>query len=160
MVGIVSVLARIIKASDVVEGVGRSSAWFYNRYTIWWWRVASFDVGVCSAPWSWIWTLRVVGRLGSSRERLKFGWKVNKTLPAWSVVRTVPTTTCWYCLNLVSRRAILAVTGKPFLPWRVRINLTPPRWICVYHSRFQFVTRSVGISKVTYCSLWEACKAH
>ena len=35
--------------------------------------VAIFDVGVCFAPWSWIWTLRVVGRLGSSRERLKLG---------------------------------------------------------------------------------------
>ncbi|KAH9649328.1 hypothetical protein KPL70_025939 [Citrus sinensis] len=50
--------------------------------------VEIFDVGVCSAPWSWIWTLRVVGR-------------------------KVPTTACWYCLNLVPRRAILAITGCP-----------------------------------------------
>ena len=66
----------------------------------------------------------------------------------------------WYCLNLVSSSAILAVTGKPFLPCRVRISLTPPRWRCVYSSRFQLATRSVGISSVTYCSLCEAWRAH
>ncbi|KAH9734797.1 hypothetical protein KPL71_017510 [Citrus sinensis] len=41
-------------------------------------------------------------------------------------------------------RASEVVYGKPFRPWRVRINRTPPRWRCVYPSRFQLATRFEG----------------
>ena len=51
MVGIVSMYASIISASLVVY----------------------VAVDACSAPWSWIWTFSVVGRLGSSRDMLKLG---------------------------------------------------------------------------------------
>ena len=52
------------------------------------------------------------------------------------------------------------MTGNPILPWRVRINRTPPRRRWVYPSLFHWETRSVGIFKVTYCSDCVAWRAH
>ena len=85
---------------------------------------------------------------------------MRSTLPACRVFNTVPMTASWYCLNLESNIATLAITGNPFLPCRVRINLTPLRWRWVYPSPFHWASSSCGTYKVAYCSACDAWRAH
>ena len=80
----------------------------------------------------WTWTLRASQRWGSLRGMLKFGKSVTKIVPALSVVWTVSIIACWYSKNLEPSSAILETLGNPFLLWKVRANLTAPKWRWMY----------------------------
>nr|GEZ30808.1 putative zinc finger, CCHC-type [Tanacetum cinerariifolium] len=46
--------------------------------------------------------------------------------------------------------------GRPFLPWKVNVNLIAAKWICVYPCAKQWQGRSDGSDKETKCSTWDA----
>ena len=101
----------------------------------------------------WTWTLRASQRWGSLRGMLKFGKSVTKIVPALSVVWTVPIIACWYSKNLEPSSAILETVGNPFLLWKVRANLTAPKWRWMYPYFCHGITNSPRRAKVMKFSL-------
>ena len=72
-------------------------------------------------------TLNLEVRVGSLRWTLKLGNIVKTILPVFSVVKIVPWVACSRFWKVVSSRLTLVVIGSPFLPWKERTNLIPPR---------------------------------